>query len=747
MESSCVNIEINLKKYNNYFDKIRGDILTEIFIFLNLSNIRNVMFVCRRFKNQFMKNDSKVLKQIGHLTYGLDKYKDFNKNPLGDINYSKIKSNLHPIEHLVLMNNIDLIASAAGSFNEGVTIWRQSTGVYEYEMKYKNVEGDKGFVTAMLYVEESKYLAVSYLEGEIILYDMLEAFTFKNNKQFNYLDTILWSKKISTNEEPIKKLIYIDSKSLLISLEQSLDHSINFMKAFDLTGTHILSSVISNSTITSLRSFDIIICDEFQSYLIFGLSDGKILLKNFILEDLEKNYTEIKPTSYLYGHEAEIIDTLYILTDDVEVLVSCSRDFYIFYWNVKDPYTQNKVIHISDSLHDDSIVNMSYLERNIFATCGKDRNIILWNAKDYNHIATFSYHTSTINCLAFNSNIRELYSASYDKNIKSVVFSEDYKSVSKLRVINGHLGNITNAKLDFISQVLITASTDKTLKFWDLKNMQFIKSIDTKNEYFDDFIILYDDFNTLVKVDLTKKIKFMNTKTGIIYHFIKESSPARVLLNLYDAVSFLIGLSNSEISYYNYYTFNDRNIFKKKKVLHHSECWGVENKNKSLKIKKLVYIDYIKKIIASGASDGSICIFYLNLNIQKLIMSANGKEVESISNVFCSDEKNVIGFISGEELFLFDLNNMNYVSHLFVGKSSSMDRLNDNYLVLSYNGNHVEIYCTRENKIIRRCECSYSCVKHVIYMRDGDKIVITCGDSGNGYSMDILNFSEKMQIC
>jgi hypothetical protein len=64
---------------------------------------------------------------------------------------------------MVLMNNLDLIASAPGTYDEGILIWRQSTGIFEGEIKYKNHFGDKGFcMLFMLYTRLFYFSSVIY---------------------------------------------------------------------------------------------------------------------------------------------------------------------------------------------------------------------------------------------------------------------------------------------------------------------------------------------------------------------------------------------------------------------------------------------------------------------------------------------------------------------------------------------------------------------------------------------------------
>src|SRR5689334_14110612 len=115
----------------HFFDKIRTSyLITEIFTFLNLSNVRVLTYVNKRFRNHLFKNDSQQLRIVGHYTYGLDKQKPFECNPRAVTNLKPIKSNMFPIEHMCLLNDLDLIASSSGTYEYGLTFWGQESGFY-----------------------------------------------------------------------------------------------------------------------------------------------------------------------------------------------------------------------------------------------------------------------------------------------------------------------------------------------------------------------------------------------------------------------------------------------------------------------------------------------------------------------------------------------------------------------------------------------------------------------------------------
>jgi WD40 repeat protein len=751
-QESSFNLENNYTlnnnnlKTSNMFRRIRdSNLLSEILMFLNLSNIRVVMFVCRRFRKHLLKEDEKELRKLGNLTYGIDQYKDFDADPLEDIKLKTIKSNIYPVAILLLVNDLDIIISSPGTIEQGLIIWRQSTGIYEAEIRYKDESGERGFVSVMTICnyENNYYLAVAYIDGDVYVYNLK---TLLNQENKRRVTDVIWKKTVGVNERELKKISYVKSRGQLLTCEISCDVNLNVLKFFEISsGVLIKTATLSNVIITSLKLFDFYEDSGHKTHLTMGLSDGKIALKSLNQLEQEANYTEIIPNYYLYGHEGEVTDLLYLETEKKDLLISSSNDLYIFFWD-----TRKKIAtRITDSLHDSEIINLCILDENVFATCSKDRKVMLWSCEDCSHLKTLDTHKSTIYGIDFNPFTRRLYSASYDKNIHCTEISEKL-DINKKGVINGHLSAVTSARLDYVSGIFITSSTDKSLKIWDFKEMALKKTIEFRNENFDDFILLHDDFNTLVKVDLTKKIKCINTKTEKVYETFEEKSPARCLLNLYDAVSFLVGLSNSEIAYYNYFQAKDKNIFKRKKTLVHSV--GEEITNKNLKIKKLIILDFYKKIVASVGSDGSICIFYLKETIKKFIApNYEAEEVDCICPVRIDSNSEIIAFSRGESLHLYDLVSMTYCSEIYLGKVNCIDRLSDRYLILSHDihgksTDSIQIYDVESNKIISKNETSYKNIRRLYYMKDGQRVVALNGDNESGYAMDVIIFSKEAEL-
>lgn len=56
------------------FDRLMTSfMLTEIFTFLNLGNVKTLLNVNKRFRTHLLKADNRNLRTVGHYTYGLSK--------------------------------------------------------------------------------------------------------------------------------------------------------------------------------------------------------------------------------------------------------------------------------------------------------------------------------------------------------------------------------------------------------------------------------------------------------------------------------------------------------------------------------------------------------------------------------------------------------------------------------------------------------------------------------------------------
>jgi len=654
----------------------------------------------------------------------LDKHIDFQCDPYGSINVIPIKSNTHPIEHMLYIESLEKVISSAGKFLEDLRVWNYNSGFYERNIDYK-YKDQLHFVKAILYVAQHNFLVVGYNGGQLAIYDF-------------GLNTFVYDRSISSDSEEIVQILYDDVDLCIIVLLYHEKSKLNYIKKFKLFGLEkVLIAVYLEKPISCIFSY----FKNEKHHFVMGLEDGIIAVK--LLEEIEDSLDSLIPDFYLWGHEAAINQIIYI--EDRKTLISCSADTSIIIWDLENQSPKTRLEY-----HEDSILSICYLGDGALASGGLDRILYISNIDNEEvPISSHEYHMSSIQKIekTIKNGKLELITSSYDKNIRVATFDPEFKEKLSMRIINGHISTIKAVQVDYANQQMVTVSTDKSIKFWDFKDMKLLKSIDTNKEHFDGFIILNDDFKTLIKHDSSKKIKFYNTETEQIYFTIEEQTRTKSILNMYDGVSFFVGLDNSEISVYNYFQNEDEIIFKKNKILLHSEEeFGTEIKKK-IKVSKLVMIDNEKKIICSGGSDGSLCLFYTMDNKKKYFPPKINSDIVDICTVEISKKVGIIAYVlSNGNLCIFDFFNDLIINKNMLFYVSAVDRLTADLLIISYsNNNKIDLYEISTQQVIRSIEVSYNCVKPICYLRDGHRLVaVNYNASDCNYSIDLIQFTKYL---
>jgi WD40 repeat protein len=718
-----------------YFDKICDrNVIGEIFTFLNLSNARVLLNVCKKFRYVLMRNHSFYLRTVGAFSYGLNQQKDFECDPHKDYVKRSIKSNLRPVVGMVLLHDMNLLATSGGCYEEGIKLWDMTTAILVKEINYQP-QGSSGFVQSMCYMEKIQYLAATYDGGILVLFQL-----DINHKDFY---KVIYKKNLCFNEE-IMSIVYMgisNTQAHLITLQQNKALKLNYLKGIDVqTGQINKCATISKKLVTCMYYYTTLSDEKF---IVFGMEN---FLAFKLYNSIDNDFEELVADFILYGHNGNILALCYLSHDEGEYLVSAGVDSEIIVWNLK---TRSKFKVMRQ--HTQHINGLLYLESlDILASYGKDGNICLWNFSpdDLRMISKHNFRKE-IYRLEFNEQTEELFIGSWERDLRSISFESDLSKVKSTRYFNGHAANIKHTQIDFVNQKLITYSVDDIMKIWDYKTIKLLYTMEMKMA--EAFIILNDDLNTLIKINgLNGKVEFYNIKTQNIYHTFTESLKALSILNVFDGVSFLIGFNNSEIGFYNYFLDNNTyNVSKKKSFAHcpgnYAEDKDVENYNDKLRITKLVNLDYSRKLVASAASDGSICIFDLNKFTKKYIPSKENAKVLSIAVIQNTEDVFKIIYAYDDrssKLYIYDvLANCHLRIYETNYNIAAIDRLSDDYILVSYsNMNIVEILDTTFFKLIKKIELPYYQVKPIFYLKDGYRFLTVCGGANEGYSIDIVSF-------
>ncbi|AGF85725.1 hypothetical protein QJ854_gp057 [Moumouvirus goulette] len=141
-------------------------------------------------------------------------------------------------------------------------------------------------------------------------------------------------------------------------------------------------------------------------------------------------------------------------------IVSVTKNKNISVWDTSN----NKLIYHINTKNE--ILNLACSPNNkIFASCGDDKNITLWNRENGHHIKTLSGHSAQISCISFSSDGQYLVSGSNDKIIKLW----DVENGQILRTFKGHINKITHVYFSPDDKDIISTGWDKSIKIWNIK--------------------------------------------------------------------------------------------------------------------------------------------------------------------------------------------------------------------------------------------------------------------------------------
>jgi WD40 repeat protein len=196
-----------------------------------------------------------------------------------------------------------------------------------------------------------------------------------------------------------------------------------------------------------------------------------------IIEDKSNYSCKMK----LHGHPS---DVNCIFETSQNKIVSCGKDDYILIWSLDSPETPIKI-----KGHENGVGCGIELNDNTIVTGGGDKKIKIWDLRIIDQqkpYATMKGHTNAIFSIC-KINDEKLASASCDKSIRIW----DLKNYVCTLIFEGHSGfvwslvNLVRYNKDKnrkdseeeVKNLLVSASSDKTIKFWDVEEHRCVKTI------------------------------------------------------------------------------------------------------------------------------------------------------------------------------------------------------------------------------------------------------------------------------
>ena len=752
---------------NNYFNKIQSDyIFTYLLSFFNLSDIRSIIPLSKKFLKIITKDNKKIIRDIQNNLYSIDN--EFISN------YSKYKISSFSLNKSPILNSIlaeNFLISSSYQFDSGFSLYDLTINKLIQKIIFK--EKNYSYIYSMLYIKEKKYILLGTNNGYIISYYLDK----KNFLQKN------WEYNTGLNKD-IKNIEYYKLKEriIIISLDSDNNINLNFLRIFYIDNNnikYIKTYIIKNYLIYNIKCFDGFIClalndgldnisDDnnninyiykkdkiMNNYLsIINLNKIKIYFSNnkknykYIINN--NTYEDIKFDFILKEHKSYINDYLFLKENNIIISVEYLSP-YLFIWDI------NTKLKIKTILlpHTDSILSLLNISNKMIASTGRDRKIYIYNIEEIinQNIIINKYeikcnHSSDIYKINYylesNNNINKIISSSFDKTIKVFNYKKDNFNKITKTILTGHSSSICCIKLDLIRKQILTVDINCVINIWEYNELHkfycIIKSIEMnsiirKKEFIDDIILLYDNYNSIIKIDRSKKIKIYSlTKEEFLYEFEEESGNIIKILDFCNSREFICYTSQGGIILYNY-KINKKNnklIYEIKKI----KDININNTNDKMTCFEMLSWKY--KLIGIGYHNNIISIIKFDnkfQNYKNIIINLDSFNNNNyINQIKCLNlvnnkvrEKNGIEFLI---YIIFSINNSFFIYSIlsdfvnlkvyFINKIglkydiNCFGILNKNLIISSYSSNfkieliHLPDYEKGVNKNIKKEEIEIS---------------------------------------
>ena len=206
----------------HFFKKIQSDDLISHFLtFFNLSDIRTLFLLSKRFMNILNKDNKKIIKEIQEKIFGSESSTELilKKFKIKKYKKSSYTINKSPIINTIIADNY--LISSYNKFDNGFIVYDLNS--QKVCQKFTFDENSPYFyVYSLLYIKETQILLIGTNNGYIIGYYLCEKKFIK-----------FWEYKTGSNKE-IKNIIYYlyKNKFIILSLDSDDSVNINFIRMF-----------------------------------------------------------------------------------------------------------------------------------------------------------------------------------------------------------------------------------------------------------------------------------------------------------------------------------------------------------------------------------------------------------------------------------------------------------------------------------------------------------------------------------
>ena len=176
------------------------------------------------------------------------------------------------------------------------------------------------------------------------------------------------------------------------------------------------------------------------------------------------------------AHEKEITSMTYILKRNE--IATGSVDETIKVWKIN--YKKGE-ISLSKELtgHTDSITCLKdFPKLNCFCSTSSDNTLKLWDCSSLKCVKTLKYHTKCILSCCYNPlGKKEIFSGGEDLDIVVWITNKEIEDYEEKKALKGHTKRISSLAFADDFNYLLSGSDDKTLRIWNLKDIEDIQCI------------------------------------------------------------------------------------------------------------------------------------------------------------------------------------------------------------------------------------------------------------------------------
>ena len=268
----------------------------------------------------------------------------------------------------------------------------------------------------------------------------------------------------------------------------------------------------------------------------------KVLKKNYknvLPNEIPEERRVSKATKLSFGykccqtiedaHEKEITTLAYILKRNE--IATGSVDQTIKIWKVN--YKKGEIsLYKELTGHSNSITCVKdFPKLNCFCSASSDNTLKLWDTSSLKCLKTLKFHTKCVLTWCYNpSGKKEIFSGGEDLDIIVWTTEKDIEKYEEKKCLKGHTKRISSLAYADDYNYLLSGSDDKTLRIWDLKNIEDIQCIKVIKDLMSPIdLLLYlenrllvgceDGMISFIKMNKMKRCRSVKFSNSPIYSF------------------------------------------------------------------------------------------------------------------------------------------------------------------------------------------------------------------------------------